>query len=706
MLKKVLNDHVNINVSQDVGVSNSSSSNSTSVAQKNNPITKSATSTKSPGKGGSENMVKLLAELRDANEKIVELEKKLDSQIEMSNKETDVEEQLCELEDQLLKANKARVDGIAEITQLQKRIAELEKEVHDTTEEATATIQQLEVYLDDLTTKYENGITERDETIEEISLLKRETQEKNNTIAALESQLESMSVETASIRLELENLVLDNSGKADKLLSTSKNAEIALEKNAELLKENAKLLNKIEELNSSCESLEEEKLNYIILADKLQAHTTQLEVSIKVMEAESDSKIQKLELELVDAEERLKNVLAESTTEAAAAISALQSQIHKLRNSLDAAIGECADKSNELKDALSACSALEIEKLQSKADSDKKLDEQDLRFKLQIEEIRSQYSAKIIELEKDRDEALERISNSVTESQTDSAATISILQSQIYNLRQSLDSMKEEGDATAKKLTEATSRCALLQVEKSNVESALSDKTAEQEMFILSAQQKMNELNTDLESHDEILLAKRAMENELNECKQKLRQCEEENTMKEGNRNVIISELREEIRSLKLKVVDIDHENMKLVNDYTSLLEEKRVIEKKCSDLEEMIITIRKADGENAGGQLESRQHRVHENDASSAAALHSDSNLTLFSKEEMQNDINVLLSKMAVAEKNFESIQNEHESEVLVLQCKINSQAETCSKYFLYIYIYVNIKPTNRLCFKYFFNL
>ena len=689
MLKKVLNDHVNINVSQGVGVSNSSSSNSTSVAQKNNPITKSATSSKSPGKGGSENMVKLLAELRDANEKIMELEKKLDSQIEMSNKETDVEEQLCELEDQLLKANKARVDGIAEITQLQKRIAELEKEVHDTTEEATATIQQLEECLDDLTTKYENGVTERDETIEQISLLKRETQEKNNTIAALESQLESMSVETASIRLELENLVLDNSGKADKLLSTSKNEEIALEKNAELLKENTKLLNKIEELNSSCESLEEEKLNYIILADKLKAHTTQLEASIKDMEAESDSKIQKLELELVDAEERLKNVLAESTTEAAVAISALQSQIHKLRNSLDAAIGECADKSNELKDAVSACSALEIEKLQSKADSDKKLDEQDLRFKLQIEEIRSQYSAKIIELEKDRDEALERNSNSVTESQTDSAATISILQSQIYNLRQSLDTMKEEGDATAKKLKEATSRCALLQVEKSNVESALSDKTAEQEIFILSAQQKMNELNTDLESHDEILLAKSAMENELNECKQKLRQCEEENTMKEGNRNVIISELREEIRSLKLKVVDIDHENMKLVNDYTSLLEEKRVIVKKCSDLEEMIITIRKDDGENAGGQLESRQHRVHENDASSAAVLHSDSNLTSFSKEEMQNDINVLLSKMAVAEKNFESIQNEHESEVLVLQCKINSQAEMCSKYFLYdIYI------------------
>lgn len=348
MLKKVLADNININMS---GMATLAPHLLTSPSNSTSP----PSTLPSPGaRTGSENMVRTLAELRAANETIAVLEKKLTRLQEDADATSELEEQLCALEDQLLKANNARVDGVAQCSQLQGRVAELEQELAEVSEEATATIAELEEVLDGVSAQLQEAQRREEEASKGLVLALHDKELFAGTISKLEDEARSMEAAAVVLHRQAEHAAAETQRHMD-ALSASLTREEALQKQvADGREQNAGAAEEFRALTTSaCAVLDSEKAEAVAVAGRLQEQVSALQASAVESSKEAAAREAALEKALAAARR--------GSEEAAEEIAVLRTRVAGLEGSQSA----CESASAKLLQAETALAAALAEKTEA-----------------------------------------------------------------------------------------------------------------------------------------------------------------------------------------------------------------------------------------------------------------------------------------------------------------------------------------------------
>jgi chromosome segregation ATPase len=590
MLKKVLTDNVNINVSH---MANRTAGISAATSSK---YPTQVSSHQSPSKGGSENMVKTLAELRAAKETIAQLEKKIVSLNEDTGVTGEMEDQLCELEDQLLKANEARVEGISQNTHLQERVSELEDEVGVVTEEATLAIQELERMLDELTEKHDNVLAVCEQKDILIGQFREDNASQKRTIARLESEGKSMSEAIDFIRGQVDEAKIEIAAKGEAIDDAHLKEKSLTLQEAQMRDDYAILHHKYHELTAAHVSLEAEKA----VGDSRITLLEEENACLVLKAAEGSAQIDRLENDLKEALLHRDQAAIDGSNDATA-LEEYRRRFIELEGkhtiSLDTLKSENISIEAKLLEAIGRSTEMENELKLSSAD---------------LKRLTTEQRACVVAHE-GKVHQLESMLETVTMERNEAKDFIQILEEELVAAKSIADFEKKDQSVDLESYT---------------------PNQLQQDMEFLSTGpevRSITELENDQSTGD--------LENQLNAVKSELVEMEQSY----GN-------LKEKHLIMKLQEEKEHHFQL---HELQQKLDEVNKIASKVAPLE---ATIRVLEGTN--NSIQDANEDVREFNG----------------KEEMQNDIDVLLAKMVVAEREFEEVQNEHETEVNALENSIKS--------------------------------
>lgn len=597
MLKKVLSDHVNINVSN---VKSSTPLTLVAPTDVNNATSSSALS---PVKGGSENMVKTLAELRAAKETIANLERKVFLLNENSALNGELEDQLCDLEEQVLKANQARVDGLEQNTKLKERITELENEVGVVTEEATAAIRELEEVLDEKVANLEEATAINEQNSAIIDQLKEDNDVQKRTLSRLDNEKKTLEEGISFIRDQVDEAKLEKTTLSESLSAAQAREEALHLQVADALKQTDEIQKKLHGLTESYRLLESEKISQNEYVVQLQEENLKLRDEVKEADLTAEVRIAQLESDLAEATASRDQAVADESADRAAIVATFQTQISNLesehKESLNAMASAGFRSQEKLQEALDRCAALEkeVSKAGAAFEHTQAKNREDMASQLaKIEQLENSLE----DISSQRDEALctvQGLENDLSKIQEASSA---------HNLNLGKDLYSEE------------------------------------------------QLKCDVEFLDrgpEIATCYGASDNDQ-----------------------LTNDLRLQLQTVKEDLVEVErlYENLK---EQTKTKEVDKEVLVNVEELREELFAANEL--ANKVGPLEARILELE-------GLLGSESGVSATNspgKEDMQNDINVLLAKMAAADKEFEEVQNEHEDEVNALQKAVDSMDRVIGK-------------------------